>query len=121
MNVGKVGTGFSMSLDGFIADPEGYVGGKEGNWLLPRQLKLPDGTYIEFEQLKRGEQTHADVWMTPYSTTSTASGSSTPETVDRATRRRDYGRLLYEESPEKSLAGVQITPLRKVAINVPAV
>ncbi len=26
MNVGKVGTGFSMSLDGFIADPEGNVG-----------------------------------------------------------------------------------------------
>src|SRR5215217_5033668 len=26
MNVGKVGTGFSMSLDGFIAGPEGDVG-----------------------------------------------------------------------------------------------
>ena len=33
---------------------EGYGAGKEGYWLLPRQLKLPDGTYIEFEQLKRG-------------------------------------------------------------------
>jgi hypothetical protein len=26
MNVGKVGTGFSISLDGFIAGPEGDVG-----------------------------------------------------------------------------------------------
>ena len=33
---------------------EGYGAGKEGYWLLPRQLKLSDGTYIEFEQLKRG-------------------------------------------------------------------
>ena len=33
---------------------EGYGSGKEGYWLLPRQLKLSDGTYIEFEQLKRG-------------------------------------------------------------------
>jgi hypothetical protein len=33
---------------------EGYGAGKEGYWLLPRQLKLPDGSYIEFEQLKRG-------------------------------------------------------------------
>lgn len=33
---------------------------------------------------------------------------------------RDYGRLLYEESPEESLGSVQITLLRKVAINVPA-
>ena len=32
---------------------EGYGAGKEGYWLLPRQLKLSDGTYIEFEQLKR--------------------------------------------------------------------
>ena len=34
--------------------PEGYGAGKEGYWLLPRQLKLSDGTYVEFEQLKRG-------------------------------------------------------------------
>ena len=33
---------------------EGYGAGKEGYWLLPRRLKLPDGSYIEFEQLKRG-------------------------------------------------------------------
>jgi hypothetical protein len=33
---------------------EGYGAGKEGYWLLPRQLKLPDGSYVEFEQLKRG-------------------------------------------------------------------
>ncbi len=33
---------------------EGYGAGKEGYWLLPRQLKLSDGRYIEFEQLKRG-------------------------------------------------------------------
>ena len=33
---------------------EGYGAGKEGYWLLPRQLKLSDGSYIEFEQLKRG-------------------------------------------------------------------
>ncbi len=33
---------------------EGYGAGKEGYWLLPRQLKLPDSTYVEFEQLKRG-------------------------------------------------------------------
>ncbi len=33
---------------------------------------------------------------------------------------RDYGRLLYKESPEESLVSVQITLLRKVAINVPA-
>jgi hypothetical protein len=33
---------------------EGYGTGKEGYWLLPRQLKLSDGTYLEFEQLKRG-------------------------------------------------------------------
>jgi alkaline phosphatase D len=32
---------------------EGYGSGKEGYWLLPRQLKLSDGTYIEIEQLKR--------------------------------------------------------------------
>jgi alkaline phosphatase D len=33
---------------------EGYGAGKEGYWLLPRQLKLSDGSYVEFEQLKRG-------------------------------------------------------------------
>jgi hypothetical protein len=33
---------------------EGYGTGKERYWLLPRQLKLSDGTYVEFEQLKRG-------------------------------------------------------------------
>jgi alkaline phosphatase D len=33
---------------------EGYGSGREGYWLLPRQLKLSDGTYIEIEQLKRG-------------------------------------------------------------------
>ena len=33
---------------------EGYGSGKESYWLLPRQLKLSDGTYIEIEQLKRG-------------------------------------------------------------------
>ena len=33
---------------------EGYGIGKERYWLLPRQLKLSDGTYIEIEQLKRG-------------------------------------------------------------------
>lgn len=33
---------------------EGYGSGKEGYWLLPRRLKLSDGTYIEIEQLKRG-------------------------------------------------------------------
>jgi alkaline phosphatase D len=32
----------------------GYGTGKEGYWLLPRQLKLSDGSYIEIEQLKRG-------------------------------------------------------------------
>jgi hypothetical protein len=33
---------------------EGYGTGKEGYWLLSRQLKLSDGSYIEVEQLKRG-------------------------------------------------------------------
>ncbi len=33
---------------------EGYGVGKEDYWLLPRQLKLSDGSYVEFEQLKRG-------------------------------------------------------------------
>ena len=31
-----------------------YGAGKEGYWLLPRPLKLSDGSYIEFEQFKRG-------------------------------------------------------------------
>jgi hypothetical protein len=33
---------------------EGYGTGGERYWLLPRQLKLSDGTYIEIEELKRG-------------------------------------------------------------------
>jgi hypothetical protein len=32
---------------------EGYGTGRERYWLLPRQLKLSDGTYVEFEQLRR--------------------------------------------------------------------
>lgn len=58
-----------------------------------------------------------------------SSGASDEEILERAAREgrivltfdHDYGRLLYEESPEESLVSVQITLLRKVAINVPAV
>jgi predicted nuclease of predicted toxin-antitoxin system len=57
------------------------------------------------------------------------SRASDEEILERAVREgrvvltfdRDYGRLLYEEFPEESLVSVQITLLRKVAINVPAV
>lgn len=34
---------------------EGYGARKEGYWLLPRRLTLSDGSYIDFQQLKKGE------------------------------------------------------------------